>query len=100
MDRVTDSLSVKVLAAIGRDHAIGSGRTASLGTGSLPAIKAFLQGAQRMRHSQWDSATIAFREAVAIDSTFGIAYLQLAQSIGWVRGAGDAEAVTLQARAG
>ena len=43
MDRVTDSLSVKVLAAIGRSRGIGAGRVASLGSGSLPAIKAFFR---------------------------------------------------------
>jgi tetratricopeptide (TPR) repeat protein/tRNA A-37 threonylcarbamoyl transferase component Bud32 len=83
MDRVTDSLSVKVLAAIGRDHDIGAGRVASLGSGSLPAIKAFLQASQYFRRTRWDSAATSYKEAVALDSTFGIAYLFLAQSMGW-----------------
>jgi len=97
MDRVTDSLSVKVLGAIGRDHGV---RLASLGSGSLPAIKAFLQGSQYFRRTQWDSAAAAFREAVALDSTFGIAYLHLAQSIGWQKGAGDPEGNTANQKAG
>jgi serine/threonine-protein kinase len=100
MDRVTDSLSVKVLAAIGRDHAIGAARLASLGSGSLPAVKAFLQGSQYFRRTQWDSAATSFREAVSLDSTFGIAYMHLAQSLGWARGAGDAEATAANRRAG
>jgi serine/threonine-protein kinase len=89
MDRVTDSLSVKVLAAISRDHRIGTGKLASLGSGSLPAIKAFLQGSQYYRRTRWDSATSAFKEAVALDSTFGVAYLHLAQSLGWSSGSAD-----------
>jgi len=100
MDRVTDSLSVKILAAIGRDHAIGGGRLASLGSGSLPAIKAFLQGSQYFRRTQWDSAAAAFKEAVALDSTFGIAYLHLAQATGWQKGAGDPEGDIANRKAG
>ncbi len=100
MDRVTDSLSVKVLSAIGPYHSIGGGRIASLGSGSLPAIKAFLQGSQYFRRTQWDSAAAAFREAVALDSTFGIAYLHLAQATGWQKGAGDPEGNTANQKAG
>jgi serine/threonine-protein kinase len=100
MDRVTDSLSVKVLAAIGRSHGIGAGRVASLGSGSLPAIKAFLQGSQYFRRTQWDSAVTSFKEAVALDSTFGIAYLHLAQASGWSRGSGNPEATEANRKAG
>ena len=100
MDRVTDSLSVKILAAIGRDHPIGAARIASMGSGSLPAIKAFLQGAQYFRRTQWDSAAAAFREAVTLDSTFGIAYLHLSQALGWSKGTGNAEGVAANLRAG
>jgi len=100
MDRVTDSLSVRLLAAIGRDRSIGAGRIASLGSGSLPAIKAFLQGSQYFRRTQWDSAITSFKEAVAIDSTFGIAYLHLAQASGWTAGSGNPDAVAANRRAG
>jgi eukaryotic-like serine/threonine-protein kinase len=100
MDRVTDSLSVKLLAAIGRDRPIGAARVASLGSGSLPAIKAFLHGSQYFRRTRWDSAMVAFKEAVTLDSTFGIAYLHLAQATGWSRGVGDPEATAANKRAG
>ena len=100
MDRVTDSLSVKVLAAIGRDHQIGTGKLASLGSGSLPAIKAFLQGSQYYRRTRWDSAAIAFNEAVTLDSTFGVAYLHLAQTLGWAGGANGQGVVDAYRRAG
>ena len=100
MDRVTDSLSVRVLAAIGRNHAIGTARLSSLGSGSLPAIKAFLRGSQYFRRTQWDSAAASFREAVALDSTFGVAYMHLAQSTGWLRGYGDPESASANRKAG
>ena len=83
MDRVTDSLSIRSLAAIGRLRTIGAAQLASLGSSSLPAIRAFLQGAQLFRRTQWDSAATALKEAVAIDSTFGIAYAMLGESYGW-----------------
>ena len=83
MDRVTDSLSVRALGAIGRMRTIGAARLASLGSSSLPAIRAFLQGAQYFRRTQFDSAASALREAVSLDSTFGIAYAMLGESYGW-----------------
>jgi len=100
MDRVTDSLSVKILAAIGRNHAIGAAKIASMGSGSLPAIKAFLQGSQYFRRTQWDSAAAAFRDAVTLDSTFGIAYLHLSQALGWSQGSGNPEGIEANRRAG
>ncbi|MEP6622162.1 MAG: serine/threonine-protein kinase [bacterium] len=88
MDRVSDSLSFRSLAAIGRMRTIGAARLSSLGSSSLPAIRAFLQGAQYFRRAQWDSATTALVEATNIDSTFGIAYGMLGEAYGWM-GSGD-----------
>ncbi|CAN5473825.1 hypothetical protein BH09GEM1_BH09GEM1_43060 [soil metagenome] len=83
MDRVSDSLSVRSLAAIGKMRTIGAAQLASLGSSSLPAIRAFLHGAQFFRRAQWDSAAASLREAVSVDSTFGIAYAMLGESYGW-----------------
>ncbi len=83
MDRVNDSLSIRALAAIGRMRTIGAAQRASLGSNSLPAIRAFLHGAQFFRRAQWDSAAASLREAVSIDSTFGIAYAMLGEAYGW-----------------
>ena len=89
MDRVTDSLSLRTLVAIGKLRTIGAAQLASLGSSSLPAIRAFLQGAQYFRRMQWDSATAALRQAVAADSTFGIAYAMLGEAYGWTGEAGN-----------
>jgi len=89
MDRVTDSLSIRSLAAIGRMRTIGAAKLASLGSSSLPAIRAFLQGAQLFRRSQWDSAATALKEATVIDSTFGIAYAMLGEAYGWTGESGN-----------
>lgn len=91
MDRVTDSLSVRLLSALGASGSAGTART--LGSGSLPAIKAFLQGAQYFRNTRFDSAALAFRQAIAIDTSFAIAHTYLNQALGWTRGT-PAERVT------
>ena len=89
MDRVTDSLSFRSLAAIGRMRTIGAAQLASLGSNSLPAIRAFLHGAQFFRRAQWDSAATSLREAVSIDSTFGIAFAMLGEAYGWTGDGGE-----------
>ena len=93
MDRVTDSLSVKVLAAIGRNHAHRRGTRRVTRIRVASGHQGVLQGSQYFRRTQWDSAATAFKEAVALDSTFGIAYLHLAQASGWSRGSGNPEAI-------
>src|SRR5262249_31056638 len=94
------SLSVKILAAVGRDHPIGAAKIASMGSGSLPAIKAFLQGSQYFRRTQWDSAAAAFKEAVALDSTVDITYRNRSRALGWSKGTGDPEGIAANQRAG
>jgi eukaryotic-like serine/threonine-protein kinase len=97
MDRLTDNLSLRLLSAIGLSGQGGAPR--SLGTTSLPAIRAFLQGQQYFRRTQWDSAAAAFEQAVSHDSSFGVAYMFLGQSLGWSR-AGSAEGTRAYLRAG
>ena len=100
MDRITDSLSVRVLSVLGREHTVGPARLASLGSGSLPAIKAFLQGSQYFRRTQWDSAAASFQEAVALDTNFAVAYGMLGQALGWTEGGGSSGSTEAYAKAG
>ena len=100
MDRITDSLSVRVLSVLGREHTVGPARLASLGSGSLPAIKAFLQGSQYFRRTQWDSAAASFQEAVALDTSFAIAYGMLGQALGWTEGGGSTGSTAAYTKAG
>jgi serine/threonine protein kinase len=46
---LADSLGIRILQALGRSRAIGSGRQVSMGSRSLPALKSFLQGEQFYR---------------------------------------------------
>ena len=100
MDRITDSLSVRVLSVLGREHAVGPARLASLGSGSLPAIKAFLQGSQYFRRTQWDSAVASFQEAVRLDTNFAAAYGMLGQALGWTEGGGSNASIEAYTKAG
>jgi serine/threonine-protein kinase len=96
MDRIADSLSLRILAELGQSRAIGLVRRGAIGSTSVPAIKAYLQGAQLYRRSAWDSATAYLQRAVAIDSNFAPALRLLANAISWqtvARGEGRAEQV-------
>ncbi|MBK9410662.1 MAG: protein kinase [Gemmatimonadetes bacterium] len=83
MDRLADSLSMAILRELGRTRAIGATRLASLGSSSLPALKAYLQGEQSYRRSDWDSAASHYQRAVALDSTFAPALRHLSNALGW-----------------
>ena len=83
MDRLADSLSVAILRELGSTRAIGATRLASLGSSSLPALKAYLQGEQFYRRSDWDSAAFHYQRAVALDSTFAPALRHLSNALSW-----------------
>jgi serine/threonine-protein kinase len=100
VDRMGDSLTVRVLQGLGRNRAIGSLRRAGFGSTSLPAIKAFLQGEQHLRRSEWDSALGYYERAVRIDSTFPQALRRVGTTLGWIRTGFDSLAVAYALRAG
>ena len=101
MDRLTDSLTVGLLRELGRTRPIGVVRLAAFGSTSLPALKAFLQGEQFFRRTQWDSAIAYYGRAIAVDSTFALALHGMGTALGWQRVGGDSLslAYTLQAGA-
>ncbi|HEY0350964.1 MAG TPA: hypothetical protein VGC48_02530, partial [Gemmatimonadales bacterium] len=80
---LADSLGVKILQLLGRDRPIGAVRQVSIGSRSLPALKAFLYGEQFYRRGQWDSAVVYYDRAIAQDSTFGIALKQMGMAVDW-----------------
>jgi len=86
VERLADSISVSLLAELGRTRPVGAVRQTSLGTRSLPAIRAFLRGEQFYRRAQWDSARVAYQTAIREDSAFGLAYHRHAQVLGWTGG--------------
>ncbi len=75
IDALADSVVIGLLRALGSGGTLaGGGRLASMGTSSLPALKAFLQGQQFYRRGVTDSSMAAFESAVAIDSLFALAW--------------------------
>ena len=100
MDRLTDSLALRLLRQLGRTRPMGAVRQPGLGTRSLPALKAFLQAEQHYRRGAWDSARVYAEQAVALDSTFALAYRRLGNAIGWQTGTGDEMANKYKERAG
>jgi serine/threonine-protein kinase len=83
MDRLVDSLAVAVLRELGRTRPVGAVRNSPLGAKSLPALKAFLQGEQFYRRGLWDSAQPHYDRAIALDSTFALAYRRMGFVLGW-----------------
>ena len=78
MDALADSLSLRVLRQLGAEGGLGASPLYAVGTRSLPALKAFLQGQQFYRRAVMDSALSAYQSAVEIDSTFALAWRGIA----------------------
>ncbi len=100
IDRLADSITFALVRTLTRSPQQGAERLSSIGTNSLPALKAFLQGEQFYRQSAWDSARAAYARALAIDSTFALASRGLAQANGWAHGGEDSVTVFYSLRAG
>jgi serine/threonine-protein kinase len=100
IDRLADSLTVGLLRELGRTRPIGAARLASLGSTSLPALKAFLQGEQFFRRTVWDSALASYQRAADLDSTFTVALRRVAHVLGWQRTADDSLSRAYLLRAG
>jgi len=83
MGDLADSLGIRILEALGRDRPIGAVRRVSIGSRSLPALKAFLYGEQFYRRGIWDSALVYYDQAIAQDSAFAIAYKQMGMAVDW-----------------
>ncbi|NIM52820.1 MAG: protein kinase [Gemmatimonadales bacterium] len=83
MDRLADSLAVRLMGDLSRARPLGGWRLASLGSSSPPALKAFLQGEQHYRRFSLDSAQWYYSRAIELDSTFALAYSRRAISSGW-----------------
>jgi len=83
IDRMADSLGVRLLQELGRTRPIAAVRNAPFGAASLPALKEFLRGEQFYRRGQYDSALAHHARAVALDSAFALAYRRMSLELGW-----------------
>jgi serine/threonine-protein kinase len=80
---LADSLGIRALRVLSSSRTIGSVRRTSIGSKSLPALKAFLQGEQFYRRGLWDSAATRYDQAIAADSTFALALARMALVLSW-----------------
>ena len=99
IDRLCDSISVRLLRELGRVRRLAISLGGSLGSSSLPAIKAYLQGEQWYRASNWDSAEAAYDRAIGADSTFALAWLRASFVRGWKSGVEDEQGAIDRVRA-
>jgi serine/threonine-protein kinase len=83
LDRVADSLVVGLLRELGRARPTRA-QFASLGTTSLPALKAFLQAEQFYRLTLSDSALAYVNRAITLDRQFAVAWRRLSTVSRWL----------------
>ena len=100
VDRLADSLTVRLLRELGRTRRIEVFRTTAMGSTSLPALKAFLRGEQWFRRASWDSAMASYDAAIALDSIFPLPLWRSGLVMGWSHEAGDSVSVARVIRAG
>lgn len=89
MTRLVDRLTVDLLRSIWEGDSVPNIRVSAITTTSLPALRAYLEGEQAFRRSQFEEAQRAFSAAIDADSTFAIAHYRLGLSYGWTGGIGS-----------
>jgi len=80
---LVDALSTRLLVGSEAGQLSQLGRVASMTTDSLAALKAFLEGVRSLRALELQEAGETLRRAVEIDSTFALAWWQLALFYTW-----------------
>jgi DNA-binding SARP family transcriptional activator/TolB-like protein len=83
MIALVDRLSIELLRSLLGGRREGSVDLAARTTGSVVALKAFLEGEQLNRRGQYEAAAEAYARAVAADSTFALGWYHLGLSRGW-----------------
>jgi tetratricopeptide (TPR) repeat protein len=91
VDQLAVEVSRALLAGEGGVEALEN-RIESLTTHSLPALRAYLEGAALYRRADFPRAADAFLEAIGYDSTFALAYFRLDASYGSMEVYGTEEA--------
>lgn len=80
---MVDDVSRQLLAGYLRGQSGRLTETAALTSGSLPALKAYLRGEELSRRARYEEAREAFQQAIALDSTFALAYYRLSIATAW-----------------
>jgi serine/threonine-protein kinase len=81
--KLVDELAGQLLGAwSGRESRVSG--IAAVTTASLPALKAYLEGEAALRSARFDQAAEGFQRAIAIDSTFALAWYRLSVAGEWL----------------
>jgi serine/threonine-protein kinase len=97
---LVDRLSIEIYPSLSRRAAgLPPGGLASVTTQSVPALREYLRGLAYFRLGQMDRAAPYFESAVALDSTFALAWSLLATAISWPTNPQDPAAAPAYARA-
>jgi serine/threonine-protein kinase len=88
---LSDSVSWAVLRQVWRRGKPPTPSLAAVTTRSVPALRAFLDGERAVENDDWSTASLAYRSAIAADSTFALAYLGYWISRYWNGQEGDLE---------
>jgi serine/threonine-protein kinase len=80
---LVDRLSAQLLVSGDRSQGSRLARTAAVTTGSLPALKAYLDAERNLRVARFDSAVAGFQTATSLDSGFALAHYRLAVAAAW-----------------
>jgi tetratricopeptide (TPR) repeat protein len=75
---LVDRLTAQLLVGRGQGQGTRLARTAALTSGSLPALKLYLDAERSLRAAQYDSAIAGFQRAIEADSSFALAHYRLA----------------------
>jgi serine/threonine-protein kinase len=81
---LVDRVAVQILIARGGEVRSGSVRIAAVTTDSLRALKEYLQGERALQAGRFSPAMEAFQRAVAIDSSFALAWYRLSIAAEWL----------------
>ena len=93
-----DQLAAKLLDLSGAPNEIRIG-LARATTGSLEAFRAYLRGVDQLNSWNLVGAERDLQRAIAMDTTFGLAYYKLALARGWMAGMEDSVSDRLMLRA-
>jgi DNA-binding SARP family transcriptional activator/tetratricopeptide (TPR) repeat protein len=80
---LVDQVAARMIAAARNDTARAVARLAGQTTHSLPALKAYLEGENDFRRGAFNRAQAGFQAAIALDSTFALAWYRLASAYSW-----------------
>jgi len=82
---LTDSVTWALLRQVWQRGTPPSPSLDAVTTRSVPALRTFLQGERELGANHWDEAILAYRSAIAADSTFGMAQFRYALAQWWNR---------------